>query len=307
VDAQPLGDALRTLKLRPPLSAYALISLFAALGCVNRGAHQTIGGGGAAGTASGGAGGAGGAGGQMMTDGSQDQVVADGGIDAVDNCDIDGGADAGDAGAPSACSAMYNFESPAGCGLYGATLADNLDNPVQTAAFSNLRHSTVADCGRGSMAVDVDFNPTDRLGGGIVVPISRGGTASFVGKTLSISMMGTADGGSARFYVYLIANGTFQPVLTTQIKPSWQRFSVPLPLPDAGTASADNVMSISLEAFGYGVTYTGTIYIDELDVKNTTTDGGAGDGPSSDGPVDMAPSDARDGGFADVRDAPAGS
>jgi len=291
---------LKTLKLPLPLKTIVLASLFASLGCVNRGSHTPIG------TVD-----DGGAGGHMMTmnDGAMDQeVMPDSAVDTVvvDNCDdLGDGGDAGpaiDAGAPGSCTAMFSFESPAGCGLYGATLADNLDNPAQTAAFSSLRHSAVADCGRGSMAVDVDFNPTNRLGGGIVIPISRGGTASFVGKTLSISMMGTADGGSARFYVYLIANGTFQPVLTTQIKPSWQRFSVPLPLPDAGTASADNVMSISLEAFGYGVTYTGTIYIDELDVRNTV-DAGASDGPMTDAP----PADARDGGAADVRDAPAGS
>jgi len=243
-----------------------------------------------------------GVGGHMMpmTDGAVDQeVMPDSGPDTilVDNCDVDGGSiDGGDAGPPSSCTAMFNFESPAGCGLYGATLGVST-NPSATAGFMNLRHSGLAACGRGSMAVDVDFDLDTRTGGEIIIPISQTGTASYKGKTLSISVMATADGGNARFYVYLIAGGLFQQILSVPITTTWQSYSVALPVPDAGAGSADNVMSISLEAFGRGTIYKGTIFVDELDVKSSI-DGGAGD---------ALPTDARDGGAADVRDAPAGS
>jgi hypothetical protein len=217
----------------------------------------------------------------------------------VDNCDVDGGGT--DAGLPTSCMTTFNFESPAGCGLYGAVLGVS-DNPAATAAFTNLRHSTVARCGRGAMAVDVDFNLDTRTGGEIIIPISQSGTASYTGKTLSISVMGTADGGNSRFYVYLIAGGLFQQILAVPITTTYQSYSVALPVPDAGAGSADNVMSISLEAFGRGTIYKGTIFVDELDIRSSV-DGGASDGPVTDAP----PADARDGGTADVRDAPAGS
>ena len=238
-----------------------------------------------------------------MTDGAMDQEpMPDGSPDTVvvDNCDVDGGSsDGGGAGSPSSCTAMFNFESPAGCGLYGATLGVS-DNPAATAAFSNLRHSAVARCGKGSMAVDVDFNLDTRTGGEIIIPISPSGNVNYSGKTLSISVMGTSDGGNARFYVYLIAGGLFQQILAVPITATWQSYSVALPVPDAGAGSADNVMSISLEAFGRGTIYKGTLFVDELDVRNTA---GTNDGSVTDTPA----GDARDGGAADVRDAPTGS
>ena len=139
---------MKTLKLPLPLKTIVLASLFASLGCVNRGSHTPID------TVD-----DGGAGGHMMTmnDGAMDQeVMPDSAVDTVvvDNCDdLGDGGDAGpaiDAGAPGSCTAMFSFESPAGCGLYGATLADNLDNPAQTAAFSSLRHSAVAAATRSA-------------------------------------------------------------------------------------------------------------------------------------------------------------
>jgi hypothetical protein len=302
---------LKNIDLPPQLKtgflvvALALASALASLGCVNRGMVAP------APDGETGVGGHGGGSGGAMVDASRDAPdggggggIDGGGGSGGDSCDVDGGADGGDAGAvvdaggPSVCTAMFNFESPAGCGLYGATLGNNVDNPPQTAGFTNLRHSALARCGRGSMAVDVDFDTAARTGGEIIVTISPSGTASFTGKTLSLSMMGSADGGNSRFYVYLIANGTFQPVLMAPITTTWQSFSVSLPVPDAGAASTENVMSISLEAFGRGANYKGTIYIDELDVRDTAPDGGANDG---------GPSDARDAAPGDARDAPSGN
>ncbi len=288
-----LGNALKTLKLPLPLNTIAVVSLFVSLACVNRGSHTDI-------TTPGGDSGAGGHIVPMGDAALDQEPMQDSGVDTVvvDSCEVDGGSvDAGDAGPPSSCTAMFNFESPGGCGLYGAVLGVS-DNPPATAGFTNLRHSPVAVCGRGAMAVDVDFDLSARLGGEIIIPVSSDGSASYSGKTLTISVMGSVDGGAMRFYVYLIA-GTFQPVLITPITTSWQTFSIPLPTPDA---SADNVMSISLEAFGRGSAYKGTLYIDEIDVRKPLPDAGSGDGPS-----DVPAMDARDGGAGDVRDAPAGS
>jgi hypothetical protein len=146
------------------------------------------------------------------------------------------------------------------------------------------------------MAVDVDFNGTTRLGGEIIIPISTAGV-SYVGKTFTISIMGTLAGGSNKFYVYLIAD-RYEPVLSMPITTSWSTMSVTLPAPDAG---ADNVMSISLEIHG-PTPYLGTLYVDEIDVRNSPPDGGASDAPSSDGNT----ADSRDA-AGDVRDAPVGN
>ncbi len=189
---------------------------------------------------------------------------------------------------------MFNFESPSGCGLYGAFLNSSIDNPKGTDGFTNLRHTGVAYCGRGGMAVDVDFNTTSRIGGEIILPINHIGV-DFTGKVLSLAMRGSVAGGSNMYFAVL-------PVTTTRYQDSaikvsvttdWVTLTTTLPSPDA---SAMGVIELSLQAHATD-NYKGTIYIDELDIRNPSPDGG-----TSDGPVD-----ARDGGAGDVRDAPAGS
>ncbi len=235
-----------------------------------------------------------------MTDGSQDNVIQDGGVDAIDNCDLDGGVvDAGDAGPPSACLAMFNFESPAGCGLYGAFLNTNLDNPKATDGFTRLYHTPLAYCGRGAMAVDVDFNADTRIGGEILIPINRNGI-DYTGKVLSLMLRGSAAGGpNMRFSVLPVTSRYEQAAITAPITTDWVPWSVTLPTPDA---SASGVIEISLQAHGAVDPYKGTIYIDEIDIRNPAPDGGTSDGPVSD-----ARADADSGGAIDVRDAPAGS
>lgn len=288
---------MKKIDLPPQLKTGFIILAFASLGCVNRGMVAPPADGD---TGMGGHGGGGG----TVVDASRDMIGA-GGVDGGDSCDMDGGVDGGDGGVvadggnPSSCTAIYNFESPAGCGLYGAVLGSTPDSPAATAGFTGLHHTPVAFCGRGGMAIDVDFNLTTRTGGEVLLTVSQDGSLSYAGKTLTLSVMGSVDGGpNLRFYVFLVAGGRFQQILVTPITTSWQTLSVALPVPDG---SADQVMSISLEAFGRGSPYVGTFYVDEIDVKPTAPDGGSGD---------VAPSDARPDGDAaagDVRDAPSGN
>lgn len=289
---------MKTLKLPLLLNTIIVVSLFALLGCVNRGAHTDI-------TTPGGDSGVGG---KIVppTDGPMDQEPPippqDSGSDSpdvviVDNCDVDGGAvDGGDAGSPSSCTAMFNFESPGGCGLYGSFLNASIDNPNATDGFIRLYHTPLAFCGRGAMAVDVDFNRDAGIGGEIVLPISRIGV-DLTGKVLSLAMRGSVAGGSNMYFAVLPVTSRYEaPAIRAPITTDWVTLSSPLPSPDA---SASGVIEISLQAHG-AVNYRGTIYIDEIDIRNpmASIDGGTSDGPAT---------DARDGGAGDVRDAPAGS
>jgi hypothetical protein len=261
--------------------------LFALLGCVNRGDHATIGGG------TGGNGGVtGGAGGDLMTDASQDRGNQDSSVDTVivDNCDVDGG----DAGPTSSCPAMFNFESPAGCGLYGAALGQDTNNPKNTDGFKRVYHTGNASCGRGAMAIDVDLDGLNRLGGEVVIPINP--TADYTGKTLSLSVKASAAGGSTVRFQVLLVTTRYEPKsidvpLTTDYAP------VSVVLPDMAGASAAGVIRISLQVHGALTPYVGTVYVDEIDIHDTPDAGSS----------DVAPTDARDGGAGDVRDAPAGS
>ncbi len=291
---------MKTLKLPLLLNTITVVSLFALLGCVNRGSHTDI-------TTPGGDSGVGG---NIVppTDGPRDQEPPpqdSGGPDVivVDNCDVDAGsADGGDAGAfdagpPSACTAMFNFESPAGCGLYGAFLNTNVDNPKGTDGFTRLYHTPLAFCGRGAMAVDVDFNVTSRIGGEIIIPISRNGV-DYTGKVISLAIRGSIAGGpNLRFSVLPVTSRYESSVISAPVTTDWVTLSAALPSPDA---SANGVIEISLQAHGAVDVYKGTIYIDEVDIRNPTPaiDGGTSDSPAS---------DARDAGAGDVRDAPAGS
>ena len=293
---------MKTLKLPLLLNTTTAVSLFALLGCVNRGSHTDI-------TTPGGDSGVGG---QIVTptDAPVDQEpMQDSGADVivVDNCDVDGGSsDGGDAGAfdagpPSSCTAMFNFESPAGCGLYGAYINSNLDNPKGTDGFTNLRHTGVASCGRGGMAVDVDFSPGVRIGGEIIIPISRNGV-DYTGKVISLAMRGTAAGGPNMYFAVLPVTSRYESsAISVPVNTNWALLSATLPSPDA---SANGVIEISLQAHGAVDTYKGTIYIDEVDIRNPTP---SNDGGPVDGSVDVPAADARDAGAGDARDAPAGS
>jgi hypothetical protein len=273
--------------------------LFALLGCVNRGSHTDITSG------AGGDAGGNGTGGQMMvTDASMDRGNEDTGVDAIDNCDIDGGSlDAGDAGPtdagpPSSCTAMFNFESPAGCRLYGAMLGQDSNNPRNTDGFKRVYHTANASCGRGAMAIDVDLDGSSRLGGEVAIPINP--TADYTGKTLSLAVKASVAGGSTvRFTVFLVTTRYEPKSIDVPLTTDYTKVSVVLP--DMPDASAAGVIRISFQVHGQVMPYVGTVYVDEIDIHETT------DAGSSDGPVDIAPTDARDGGSGDVRDGSAGS
>jgi hypothetical protein len=244
-----------------------------------------------------------GVGGHIVTpmDGPMDQQPAQDSapdVVVVDNCDMVDAGDAGvpDAGSPSSCTAMFNFESPGGCGLYGAYLNANLDNPKGTDGFTRLYHTPLAFCGRGAMAVDVDFNMTSRIGGEIIIPISRNGV-DYTGKVLSLAMRGSVAGGpNMRFSVLPVTSRYESSAITAPVTTDWVTLSATLPSPDA---SANGVIEISLQAHGFVDSYQGTIYLDEIDIRNPT--------PPSDAGTDAPSTDARDAGAGDVRDAPAGS
>jgi hypothetical protein len=248
-------------------------------------------------------------GGHMMTnDATMDQeLMSDASPDVVfvDNCEMDGGSSVGgdagapvDAGSPSSCTAMFNFESPGGCGLYGAVLGMDTSNPANTAGFKRFYHTGNAYCGRGALAIDVDLNKDTRLGGEVAIPISP--AADYTGKTLSLAVKGSVAGGSnVRFQVLLVTTIYEPKSLDVPITTDYTTVSVVLP--SMAGASAAGVIRLSLEVHGNATPYVGTVYVDEIDISDTP------DAGPPDGSVDRAPTDARDAGAGDARDAPAGS
>ena len=205
-----------------------------------------------------------------------------------------------DAGPPSSCTAMFNFESPAGCGLYGATLGTDTDNSANTDGFKRVYHTADAFCGRGAMAIDVDLNDGHRLGGEIVIPISP--TADYTGKTLSSRDEGQRGRRPQRPVPRPSGHRTrYEPQsvnvpITTDWTPLFGRCCRP-----CRTRAQQASFEYRSRHTAPLRIYKGTVYVDEIDITTRPTRG------RSDGPVETMPTDARDAGAGDVRDAPAGS
>jgi hypothetical protein len=239
------------------LGAAGLVAL-GLVGCANRGMHAPTDG----------PVGVGGSGGHV--DASADGPRDVGGTGGAAACNADAGADAGDAGDAGTCPALFNFESPGGCSLYGASLDNDTFNPANTAGFKNLYRTSMASCGQGALAVDVDLNGNTAKGGSILIPINA---ANYTGKTLSIAVKASVAGPSTvHFYVLLASGSSFQTILNVPLSTTWTTFNVPLA--SATDASVSMVTLMSLQVLGGTSTYTGTVYVDEIDFRTTPPDAG---------------------------------
>ena len=244
-------------------------------------------------------------GGASGADGGPRDTQGTGGAGGAPACNPDGGAmDAG------SCKAVFNFEAPSGCGLYGASLTRNTDTPQNFDGFTRLYHTDVAACGSGGLAVDVDLNLTDRLGGEVVLPVTAALGSTFNGKTITLALKGSVAGGpNTKVTLYLITTRYEEVLRNILIPATYTTLSMSLPPPDAG--ALDSVIGIAVQVHNQSLElYSGTLYIDEIDLKPSAPDGGAPDVGAPDAPDapmgDTRSGDAGDGGTSDVRDAAAG-
>ena len=269
---------------------------------MNRGQHAPAGG-------SGGGGGGGGTGGSNI-DASLD-VHGTGGNGGASVCVLGdaGASDAsdGDASGGVACNSLMNFEN---CLLYGAVLNDP-DQQLGFKSFSAVSAPTF--CGSGALQIDVSLSGDKDAGpvghGELYIRIP-GGPIDLRGKTVTVHVM-AIPATSNRINFNLI------PVTSVSYAPHSPKLS---PIPDQWATASDSFAPADLELADGGVllvdrfsiqantgdSYVGKIFIDEIDVTTTPTDGAASDGRTDGAAPDGNQSDVRDA-VGDVRDAPSGN
>jgi hypothetical protein len=238
------------------LAVTAALVVLGTFGCANRGMvapHDGGGedtskaGGGGKGGSGGGGGGHGGASGAAGTAG-----IKDAGCSLLTDALVDH--------STTNCSAKFNFES----GTEGASL------PAGTqAAFTGVvKSSTQTYCGTGALAISASFSGTtgNTTKGEVDLPLGTdGGTANVVGKTVTIHILvaPATCGGDLRLSVSLDTT-IGEPVVLrlATLTSNWTTASVTLTA-DGGAASATK---LALQAFSTSG-YTGTIYLDEIDIR----------------------------------------
>jgi hypothetical protein len=275
---------LQITSLRPLIARLAVTSvlgLVSGAGCANRGmvAPSEVGGsggevtgtggaagaGGAAGGAGGaaGAGGIGGAGGKggagaggMAGAGGKGGGSAGSNMDAGCSVVTDASVDH----STTSCGAMFNFESS----IQGATLL------AGSQAFTGVTKATTPHtyCGAGALAIAATFSGTTgaTTKGEVDIPLGvDGGTANLSGKTLTVHVSASpaACGEDLRFKV-LLDTTTGSPTALSLNAITANYATVSMSLATVAGAAATNALAI--QAFSVSG-YTGTIYVDEIDIK----------------------------------------
>jgi hypothetical protein len=251
------------LAVRFALARLALVTAgagaLAGIGCANRGMvapdFSGLEGGASTGGSSGGGGststggkGGGGAGGKAGSGGSN--------VDASCSLTTDALFDH----STTACNAMFNFEGT----LEGATLL------AGSQAFTAVTRGATPHtyCGSGSLAIAASFSGTSGAleKGEVDVPLGvDGGTADVSTKTLTVHVAASpaACAEDLRFKIILkTASGSPTAISVNAITANFTTASASL----AGVAGANATNALAIEAFSTSG-YTGTIYVDEIDLK----------------------------------------
>ena len=161
---------------------------------------------------------------------------------------------------PNQCKALFNFES----GTQGAMLGTNQQ------AFTQLAvSSTDTFCGNGALALSAAFSGTTGLTtkGEVVLPLGAdGGTVDLTGKTLTVNAAASGSIGPTDLkltVVVITSAGSFVPISGVFLSSSWTIRSDALAA-DAG--GIDSVVSIAIDVSSF-TGYTGTVYLDEIDIR----------------------------------------
>ncbi len=162
-------------------------------------------------------------------------------------------ADAGPGDVPRVCSARFNFENG---NLSGAFI----NSGFQT-AFSNLAHASDAACGSGSLDVAVALSSSSTKGE-LILPL--GDTENLAGKTVSLSVkMTPQEAPNAYVIVFAVPSYAFITSFSAPVPTVWTNSTVTLP----GNSAATATTAISIQLIGQGDTYSGALFVDEVDVR----------------------------------------
>jgi hypothetical protein len=156
-----------------------------------------------------------------------------------------------DAGTPPPiCSARFNFEGGNRAGAF-------INSGFQT-AFSNLGIGTDADCGTGSLRLDATVTASANKGE-VIIPL--GGTEDVSGRRFSISAKSAPAVTTPNAYVIVFLVPSYAYVTAFSPIPSvWTTNTVTLP-------SGSGTTGISVQVLGRGDSYTGALYLDEIDLR----------------------------------------
>ncbi|HEY6477912.1 MAG TPA: hypothetical protein VI456_15150, partial [Polyangia bacterium] len=160
------------------------------------------------------------------------------------------------------CGAMFNFE--------GSNNTEGAKLLAGSQAFTGVMQATTPHtyCGTGALAISATFSGTTgaTTKGEVDIPLGvDGGTANLSGKTLTVHVSATpaACGEDLRFKVILdTTTGSPTALSVNAITANYTTVSASL----ATVAGANAANALAIEAFSASG-YTGTIYVDEIDIK----------------------------------------
>ncbi len=232
------------------------------VGCANRGmvapVEETGAGGGSGGTVALGGSGGSATGGKGGSAGSTGKGGGSGGSNVDASCSLV--TDALFDHSTTTCGAMFNFEGT----TEGATLL------AGSQAFTAVSQGTTPHtyCGAGSLAIAAAFSGTSgaTTKGEVDIPLGvDGGSANLSSKTLTVHVSASpvVCGEDLRFKVILdTASGSPTALSINAVTSNFTTVSASL----ATVAGASAANKLAIEAFSTSG-YTGTIYVDELDLK----------------------------------------
>jgi hypothetical protein len=234
-----------------------------ALGCANRGmvapgesgsggGSQLGGSGGATSLGGHGGGTGGGAGGKGGGSGGTGGAKVDAGCSLVTDALFDH--------STTTCGAMFSFEGS----IQGATLL------AGSQAFTGVSPGTTPHtyCGSGSLAISAAFSGTSGAleKGEVDIPLGAdGGAVDLSGKTLTVHVVATPTtcGEDLRFKVTLATmSGSPVAISINALTSNFTTASMSL----ATVTGANATLRLLIQAFST-TNYTGTIYVDEIDLK----------------------------------------
>ena len=162
--------------------------------------------------------------------------------------------DAGAPDVPTVCAARFNFENG---DRYGAFI-----NTGYQTAFTALGTSSDAACGGGSLRLDTTVTPSGDKGE-VIIPLAA--TEDVSGKSFSIWVK-SMPVATPNAYVIVFLVPSYAIVTTfTPVPGTWTASTVILPSgADAGTRATT---AIAVQLLGRGDSYTGTLYLDEIDLR----------------------------------------
>ncbi len=159
----------------------------------------------------------------------------------------------------STCTARFNFE---GGKLYGAMPNDYCCTAPATNAFSAAKVGTTgAFCGTGSLQIATAIDTNSSVG---EVSIPFASTENDNGKTLSFAIKANPPlPAEIELYVFLEQSSYayVKAADVSTVSSNWATVTVTVP---SGTASTRYLV---LQAQSPGPSYTGTLYLDEIDLR----------------------------------------